>query len=458
MRQRTELRQRQNLGFNAQFSNTVRILQMTNGELTDEVQAVLDSNPLLEQVEFDSSVSAENFFSFPTLSPFSATGTGVDADAVVEHAAQLNFAPTIRDHLRSQILLSGLNDSNRQIALAIADSIDDRGYLIESTSEISQLLPFDVSVRTVNDVLEFVQRLDPPGVAAHSLRQCLAIQLEQNPDTSVNRKNAMAIVDSFLDKVAEFEFQQIADELNITRTEVQAAVELIQTLNPVPGASFGESSKAIVPDVIATKKSDRWLVALNEEVLPKIRVSSQYHSMIAASGDQHGNRYLKKNLSGANIFLDSINRRHLTILRVARELVEHQQDFLEHGPSQMRPLALRDVADVLGLHESTVSRACSAKYIMTPKGTFELKSLFSGRVNRLAGGDISTKSVQHEIAQLIENEDCNSPLSDQQVTDRLRAQGIEIARRTVVKYRSIMNIPTRKIRKAKKLNQTINMR
>ena len=454
MRQRTELRQRQSPAFNAKFSNTVRILQMPNAELKQEVQAILDSNPLLEEVEFDNSASAENFFAFPTLSPFAASRSDIDSDQIIEYAAQKNYSLTIRDHLRNQIQLSGLDNIKRQIALAIADSIDERGYLAEPTDEICDMLAFDASVENVDDVLAFVQRLDPPGIAARSLKQCLAIQLEQNSSAADENSIAAAIVEHCLAEVANYQFEQIAEKLGISYREVCNAVDLIQALNPVPGAGFGESAKIIVPDVIAKKANNRWLVALNEEVLPKIRISSAYQSMIGVTDSRQGKRYLKKNLAGANIFLDSINRRHQTILRVARELVEHQQDFLEHGDSQMRPLTLQNVADTLGLHESTVSRASSAKYIMTPRGTFELKALFSGRINRIAGGDVSAKSVQHEIARLIENEDCSNPLSDQKITDHLHALDIQIARRTVVKYRSVMNIPTRKIRKIKKLNQS----
>ena len=447
MRQRTELKQRQKQTFNARFSTSVRLLKMSNSELSEEVRDVLDSNPLLEEVESGAS-SSESLFSFPTMTPSVADA---DYGYSLDVAARQSAAPTVRDHLHEQIRQSGFQGARRMIAEAIADSLDERGYLVESTREIYEMLPVDTGIEMVEEMLAVVQQFEPLGIAARSLKECLLIQLDSIDDSSTMVANACKIVERYLEAVGNYRFDIIVEELGMTLEEVNEAIELIQTLNPTPGSIFAEPAKAVIPDVIARKVENQWVVGLNSDVLPRLGISSMYQSMIAANHES-GADYLKRNLSSANTFLHSLNRRYVTVLSVARELVERQQEFLEHGESAMQPLTLLEVADSLNLHESTVSRACAGKYIMTPRGTFELKTFFSYRIKNLAGSDESATSIQHLLQRLIEREDSRNPLTDQQITDQLRGSGIQIARRTVAKYRSALNIPPRSTRKARRVN------
>ena len=334
--------------------------------------------------------------------------------------------------------------------------MDDRGYLAESLVDILEILPPDVDLREVESALAIVQQFDPPGVAARNLQECLCIQLDHIKASKTVRNNAQNILLNHLELLSDMELDQISIKSGYDLEEVRAAVNLIQSLNPAPGNEFGASAVAVVPDVIARKIGDQWSVELNSDVLPKLRISSSYQSMVRRARKAVDTRYLKSSFNRANSFLEDLNRRHETILRVARTLVMHQQSFLDHGEQVMKPLTLREVAESLELHESTVSRACSRKYIMTPRGTFELKYLFSYRIRSDIGEDESALSIKHKLLRLVGQEDGRSPLSDQQITEQLRGSGIRIARRTVAKYRSSMHIPTRRKRKAIAINQMPN--
>ena len=231
------------------------------------------------------------------------------------------------------------------------------------------------------------------------------------------------------------------------------AIALIRSLNPYPGYQFGDAATPIVPDLIARKIDDHWQVQLNLQVLPKIRISNHYRDMMNSIDKGEGREFLKQNLISANVFLHNLNRRHETVIRVGKEIVKHQQAFLEYGDQGMKPLKISDVALSLNLHESTVSRACSRKYIMTPRGTFELKRFFSVRIPNRFGNDESAEAIKHKIARLIKLEDANFPLSDQQITEQLRGSGAQISRRTVAKYRAELHIPAYGSRKSLTINQ-----
>ncbi len=456
MRQRTELRQRQKPEFNARFSAAVRVLQMPSSELAEEVRDVLDSNPLLEEFEPELSDKADEFYSPGEYPPPASNASEIDTDDILELAAHAQSVSTIRDHLVQQIRNSGLSGRQRVIVEMIVESVDDRGYLAEPLTEILEVLPPDVDLREVELALAIVQQFDPPGVAARNLQECLYIQLDHIKASKTVRKNAQNILLNHLELLSDMELGQISIKSECDLEEVRAAVDLIQSLNPAPGNEFGASAVTVVPDVIARKIGDRWSVELNSDILPKLRISSSYQSMVRSARKAADTRYLKSSLNRATSFLEDLNRRHETILRVARTLVMHQQSFLEHGEHAMKPLTLREVAESLELHESTVSRTCSRKYIMTPRGTYELKYLFSYRIRSDTGEDESALSIKHKLLQLVEQEDGRSPLSDQQITEQLRGSGIRIARRTVAKYRSSMRIPTRRKRKAIAINQMPN--
>ena len=452
MRQTAELRQRQKQTFNTRFSTAVRILQMSGSELAEEVREVLDTNPLLEEIERTVSDGTEDSHFGGELLPTGLNSTDFDSDDMLEYAAQHVETMSIRDHLTQQVLASGFTENNRIIADAIIESIDERGYLNESIDEIVDYLSNVVDSRQVENVLNTIQQYDPPGIAARNLQECLLIQLDSSGAPATIRENARTIVRNYLELLSEMRLEQIGAEMQCDTDSIRRAVNLIQSLNPAPASKFGSAAQAIAPDVIARKVEDRWVAELNAELLPKLRISDGYQSMFAARINSEERKYLNNSLSNAHTFLDSLSRRHETVLRVAETVVMHQIPFLEDGDYAMKPLTLQRVAESLDLHESTVSRACAGKYIMTPRGTFELKHFFSVRIRSDVGEDESAMSIKHKILQIVDSEDRQAPLSDQQITQRMRESGIHIARRTIAKYRSEMRIPSCKIRKSIAMN------
>ena len=451
MKQSLELRQRQKQAFNARFNASVRILQMPNAELKDEVREILDSNPLLEEIDDGAPErSLDNDWSLDA-----GRTTQTDSKDIIDYASVIGEQASIRDHLRSQIRSSGLDETRRIIANTIVECIDDNGYLTSSIEEIAELLSESMSIshQQIESVLQLVQQCDPPGVAARNLRECLLNQLEFADASKSVRSDARSILENQLELLADAAFEQIGIEIDCDPLAVSHAVELIRRLNPKPGNQFGGSADIVIPDVIARKIKNRWHVELNANILPKVRISNQYRLMIQPGQQTESNRYLTQNLNRANVFLDNLKRRHETILRVAKEIVRQQHAFLEDGEMSMQPLTMNEIADALELHESTVSRTCSHKYIMTPRGTYELKFFFSYRIWSDFGDDESALSVKHKLQEIVRHEDRIKPLSDQQITDRLRDHGIRIARRTVAKYRASLYIPSQTKRKAIAINQ-----
>lgn len=448
MRQTLELRQRQKQTFNTRFSTAVRVLQMSGSELAEEIREILDTNPLIEEVERAVSDSAEQL-SFRGELPLSGQySADLDSDEILEYAAYQIGDESLRDHLVQQVLASGFTDNNRIIADAIIESIDERGYLTESVGEIVDYLSNTVDVKQVEKVLDVIQQFDPPGIAARNLVECLSNQLVSCNAPNAVRDTARTILLNHLESLSEMRLDLIGSEMQCDVSAIRRAVDLIRSLNPAPASRFGSRALAVAPDVIARKDEDRWIVELNSRLLPKLAISDSYQSMFRARVNSDERQYLKNNLTSANAFLDNLSRRHETVLRVARTIVAHQIPFLENGDHFMKPLTLQQVADSLELHESTVSRACAGKYIMTPRGTFELKFFFSKRIKCDFGDDESAMSVKHKIVQIIDSEHRVAPFSDQQITRRMRDRGINIARRTVAKYRAEMRIPSCKIRKS----------
>ncbi len=451
MRQRTEIRQRQKQEFNARFNSALQILQMPASELAEQIRDALDSNPLLEEYEAHDSGSSDSFDSFQE-SPSAAPGSDF---SLPDREFWLEEPQSVRAHLLQQIRTAGLSETRRAIAQAIVESVDERGYLTESVDDIQQAVVADskISVDDVAEALRMVQQFGPPGIAARDLTECLLLQLTASSAPASIVAHARQILSECFFLLSERMHEEIGEELSLDLDEVDAAVDLIQSLNPYPGNQFGPAAETIVPDLIARKAGERWQVELNPNILPRIRISSSYLGMIDGLGDQAGQKYLKSSLSRASSFLDNVNRRHETILRVAREIVRHQNLFLEIGEPGMQPLKISDIAQALDLHESTVSRACARKYIMTPRGTYELKRLFSVRIPNRFGSDESVQAIKHRIARLIEQEDMSTPLSDQQINEQLRRGGAELSRRTVAKYRAELGIPARGMRKRMKINQ-----
>ncbi len=457
MRQTAELRQRQKQTFNARFSTAVRVLQLSSSELAEEIREILDSNPLLEEIERKIPDDHDVTWLKGEMPSNGMHSTDLDSDEMLEFAANRMENMSIRDHLAQQVLASGFSQSDRAIADAIIDSIDERGYLTETVQEIAEFLPKSIDRQQVAAVLKVVQQFDPPGVAARNLTECLSIQMDMIKAPVPVRHDAKTILNDHLELLAEMQIEQIASEMQCDLRSVRTAVELIQSLNPSPAGNFGATALTVVPDVIARKKREQWVVYLNSAFLPKLRISESYRSMIDNRIKTTERKYLQSNLAGAQTFIDNLSRRNDTVLRVAKSIVMHQTAFLENGDHAMKPLTLQQVAESLNLHQSTVSRACSSKYIMTPRGTFELKHFFSVRIKSDIGEDESAMSIKHKILQIVESEDRQMPLSDQQIAQRMWDSGIQIARRTIAKYRAEMRVPSCKVRRLIATNQLSNL-
>ena len=442
MSARLELRQRQKQVFNARFSIAVHILQLPLTELVEHIQDAVDSNPLLEEVAPQS--------------------VGLNADLMhgslpdcynsfdyLEYVANMHQAPSLREHLLAQVFGSGMTGVERTVAQTIIQSLDERGYLRESVDTILSMVDnANLAEGDIMVTLAKVQRFEPLGVAARNLEECLCIQIDAQPKFTSICQLARDIVANNLQQVAESEYTKLSELYDCDLKSVHAAVELIKSLDPSPGNQFGESAQIVEPDVIVRKIDNNWQVELNSSILPQLKISNHYQSMFDNTEDDAGREYLEKNLTKASSFLDGLSRRHQTVLRVARAIVSCQQSFLDEGENALRPLKLRDIADMLELHQSTVSRACMRKYMLTPRGTIEFKRFFSVGIASKTGSDVSVPTIKSKIKQILEQEDPRYPLSDQQITDTLHQSGLGLSRRAVAKYRTEMKLPSRKLRRA----------
>ena len=487
-----------------QLQQAIRLLQLSTLELQTEVQQVLESNPLLEMAEegegdadaggadYDADEAAPERLNgeedlpatvglsgeigvtggeedtaaaampsdIPVELPVDTSwedvydsgglgATGAEADTRL-FEIQDSPVESLRDHLMWQMDLTPFSATDRDIASAIIDSINDDGYLTTSLEEIQQGMEADkeVEVDEVAAVLRRIQNFDPPGVAARDLRECLMIQLQQLPADTSMLAEARRLVDEHLPLLANREYTQLTRRLKLDEQSLQAVIDLIQTLNPRPGNSIASSqAEYVIPDVIVRKYNGAWRVELNEEAVPRLRINKQYASLIRRADSSSDNTYLKGQLQEARWFLKSLQSRHETLLKVASCIVERQRGFLEHGEEAMKALVLHDVAEVVGMHESTISRVTTKKYMWTPRGIFELKYFFSSHVSTTAGGECSSTAIRALIKKLVAAENQRKPLSDSKIALILCEQGINVARRTVAKYREAMAIPPSNERK-----------
>ena len=457
MRQQLALKQQQKFAFNLRFNAAVQLLQMPAAELKLKLRDELNSNPLLEEIDHTQDVElneeclASESFDDYSMGSESGAAEAVDDWQYTDHSFdQYSYntaAQTIHDHLLTQIRGLGLSAAQHRIAKSVVAAIDERGYLESSNRDIHSLLfqNGDINLADIDAVIRIVQQCHPAGVGARSLKECLLLQNQLVDDPIA--ETVRVLISDHMDLLAEEDYERIKQELAIDMERVQHAIAVIKSFNPIPGNGFGEPVLAVIPDVIVQRTSRGWKTELNEAVLPKLRIADDYRRTIQQTNNEEGNRYIKKRLGSANLLLDNLKRRHRTILAVAQEIVARQLTFLEFGEHAMQPLKLRNIADALNIHESTVSRACSHKYMATPRGTFEFRYFFSRSIANHTGEAESAKSIMHRVRMLIESEDHCKPLSDQKLTDLLRSDGFDIARRTVAKYRSEMGIPGTRIRK-----------
>jgi len=437
-----KLQQTQRLVMTPELRQAFAVLQQPVAELGELIAAQLLENPFLE-AEPREAADGDAQGDLGRLLDFLRQGSGYGDDPTPEPAEETSFEaftprlPTLTEHLEEQLGLMRLDPAERRIARFLVGCLDEYGYLRVRLEEVAEQLR--VPLQQVEAALAVVQSLEPPGVGARSLQECLLIQWASlgEPNPLVPR-----LIADHLDDLAAGRIPRIAQRLGVTCAEVQAAADAIRTLDPKPGRRFGRPDEAryVVPDVVVERVAGEYVVLVNESPLPRLRVSSQYRDLLDQA-DGATRRYMEERIQSALWFIKAIEQRRQTLLRVTEAIVRFQRDFFDRGPGYLRPLTLREVAEVVGVHESTVSRATSGKWAQTPQGTFELKYFFSSGVTTERGEGLAADAVKRLIAELIRQEDPAAPLSDQALTDALAARGVRISRRTVAKYRDEMGLP-----------------
>ncbi len=467
------------LSLTPQLQQAIRLLQLSSLELEQEIQIQLDSNPLLEKIEEESlteSLAAlENKESDDLTTELNADHLPDDLpvdtewDDVYTHQSTALATPefeerednrqvqlSLKEHILEQVNLLHFSKIDQLIAYCIVDALDDKGFLDAEIEEIilaaQQLLnEMDIEEEIEEDevlvVLKHIQRLDPLGIGSRNLAECLKVQLEFLPK-DVEYLNEAKNLLQYYELLIANDLNKLLKQTGLTKDQLKFAINLLKTLKPYPGMDFDkQESDYQIPDVVVSKKDLHWQVQLNPDVLPKLRINSFYSSMIRRADQSEDNLYLRNQMLEAKNFIKSIDERHKTLLKVASCIVEHQKAFLEIGPEVMKPLVLRDVAEEVELHESTVSRVTTNKYMLTPRGLFELKYFFSSHVGTTAGGEASSTAIRAMIKKLVANENPRKPLSDNVIATLLKDEGIEVARRTVAKYRESLHIPSSSERK-----------
>ncbi len=467
MKPALQIRLNQQLALTPQLQQAIRLLQLSSMELELELNTAIESNPLLE-LESDRPDEAENGEAdtlegldanseAPSETPESSDMDDAPLDLELERTDYRTSAPDedglepqdaevedLRDHLLWQLNLTPMSPRDRAIAAALIEAVDDDGYLAESDESIqTSLAPlYAVTIEEIEAVRHRVQRFDPIGVASRSLRECLTVQLEAFDPSTPALTLARTLVDEHLEALARQDRHRLCQRVHASEEELHLAVALIRSLVPKPGVGFSNATaEYVAPDAYARKIGGRWQVALAPGCQPRLGINEHYASLIAKARREDAS-YLRGQLQEARWLIKSLKTRAETMLKVATSIVRAQEAFLEFGPEAMRPLVLKDVAEEIGMHESTVSRVTTRKFLHTPRGTFEFKYFFSSGVSTVDGGAASATAIQAMIKKLIGEEQPARPMSDQALAAELNKRGISVARRTVAKYREAMNIPS----------------
>jgi RNA polymerase sigma-54 factor len=474
-----------------QLQQAIRLLQLSTVELQLEIQQALESNLMLELAEEE---GEERFAPGEMLSPLPLENGAADNneayltegetsprefpeesavdsawediyDSAAPHTqssdlgernyeSQDSATESLREHLYWQMRLTPFSDTDRMIAMGIIDSIMDDGYLGDSLENICAGLQHEldddevVNLDEAEAVLHRIQNFDPMGVAARDLPECLLIQLHHYDPATPGLEQARSLIKSHLDLLASRDYGQLLRQLKLTEAELRQAVTLIQALSPRPGGQITDSRpQYITPDVYVKKHRNSWRVELNLGASPRVRINSQYANLIRRADNSADNSYLKNHLQEARWFIKSLKSRNETLLKVATCIVERQRAFLEQGEEAMQPMVLHDVAEAVGMHESTISRVTTQKYMHTPRGIFELKYFFSSHVSTTLGGECSATAIRAFIKKMVASEEATKPLSDSKIAGILLTQNINVARRTVAKYRESLAIPPSNERK-----------
>ncbi len=448
------LRLRQHLTLTPQVQQALRLLQMSALEFAQEMDQALSSNPFLEETgdtqpttPRETSSSSIEEVVVPQEAP-AAGGGGAERDHE-EWSGASEAQPTLREHLREQLMISPMGSRDRALAHMVIDSLDDDGYFKLSFDELAALVPAEHDVRAEDFLasLRLVQSLDPAGVAARSLEECLELQLLALDADTPGRPCALDIVRGrHLQLLGNREWARLQHAVACDEQTLHTARALIRTLDPKPGHRFGSpEARYVVPDVVVRKVRERWVASINPASLPRVRLNRAYAEALQSRGSSQS---LSRQLQEARWLLRSIEQRFATIQRVADAIVARQRGFFEYGEVAMKPLTLKLIAGELGLHESTVCRVTNSKYMATPRGLFEFKHFFSRRLATESGGAASATAVRAVMRELIAAEDPRAPLSDAELARLLAQQGLRVARRTITKYRALMRLPSVDVRRA----------
>ena len=436
------IEQTQKLSMTPELIQAIQILQFNNQELSEYVQNELLENPVLDaeksydaqEVDIREKIREADYEE----QSFRQWEYSPDDDDDYTYEQYAYEEDTLTDYLLSQLHFSSLKDRDADIGKYIIEAVDDNGYLTMSVEEIAKAVETDIS--RVEDVLNFVQTFDPCGVCARNLRECLIIQFAAK---GLLTDEIEYIIENMLEDLADNRITHIAKTLGMKNQEVQQIADLIKTMEPKPGRIFssGEATRYVVPDIIVEKVNGEYVVTNNDTSLPKLMVSSYYNKLSAQAGkDEELNKYLNDRFNAAVWLIKSIEQRKNTIFNVASAVVKYQQEFFDHGEKTLKTLTLKQIAEEVGVHESTVSRSINGKYMQSPRGVFELKYFFSSGVPGGDGQGVSSNSVKSIIKEIIAGEDPRKPYSDQDMVEILKGKGIDISRRTVAKYREGMNI------------------
>lgn len=474
MKQGLQLRLSQQLAMTPQLQQAIRLLQLSTLELQQELQQALESNPLLEQIDTHEEIDTRETQDSETLDTADAleqkempeelpldaswdtiytagTPSGTSGDYIDDELSvyQGETTQTLQDYLMWQVELTPFSDTDRAIATSIVDAVDDTGYLTVPLEDILESMgDEEIDIDEVEAVLKRIQRFDPVGVAAKDLRDCLLIQLSQFDKTTPWLEEARLIISDHLDLLANHDFRTLMRVTRLKEDVLKEAVNLIQSLDPRPGQSIqtGEP-EYVIPDVLVRKHNGHWTVELNSDSIPRLQINQHYASMCNNARNDGDSQFIRSNLQDAKWLIKSLESRNDTLLRVSRCIVEQQQAFFEQGEEYMKPMVLADIAQAVEMHESTISRVTTQKYLHSPRGIFELKYFFSSHVNTEGGGEASSTAIRALVKKLIAAENPAKPLSDSKLTSLLSEQGIMVARRTVAKYRESLSIPPSNQRK-----------
>jgi RNA polymerase sigma-54 factor len=476
MKPTLQFRLSQHLTLTPQLQQSIRLLQLSTIELNQEIERLLMDNPILEREDGETDAAAAGVASAqdsaraasgetaPVESPepqrnddhrgedlpadFAAPWRGNEDDGEDgdrTHAAA--DTPTLRDHLNNELALLNLGVRDRALVGLLIDALDEDGYLTQPLEEIAALMPpeAEIDLEELAIALRHLQNLEPAGVGARNPGECLALQLRALNEDEQHEPDcialALTVVEQHLPLLASRDYARLKGLTGADDEALRAAQALIRGLNPRPGAAFAKvEARYVVPDVIVRKVRNVWRASLNPEAMPRLRVNRLYAELAARPRNGGGNA-LASQLQEARWLIKNVQQRFDTILRVSQAIVDRQRNFLEHGEVAMRPMVLREIADVLGVHESTISRVTTQKYMSTPRGTFELKYFFGSHVATDTGGAASSTAIRALIKQLVAAEDARAPLSDSRISQILGEQGIVVARRTIAKYRESLQIP-----------------